>query len=143
MADLVRTLEDTHGPIALALFVAGNYWPVQGEKPDPEKFRKTYEVNLFGVLNGLVPVAEHMRGRGRGPLLRGALADEEDLELGRLHADELKDPRRAAEAVELRARHDGGRLRGRAGRARGLDSHVAREEVRDLRGHQPVNSSHR
>lgn len=68
MAGLVRTLEETHGPIALALFVAGNYWPVPGEKPDPENFRKTYEVNLFGVLNGLIPVAAAMRGRGRGQI---------------------------------------------------------------------------
>lgn len=66
MAALVRSLEDDHGPIALALFVAGNYWPVHGENPDLEKFRKTYEINLFGMLNGLVPVSRTMRGRRRG-----------------------------------------------------------------------------
>ena len=66
MVRLVRSLEEEHGPISLALFVAGNYWPVHGESPDLEKFRKTYDINLFGVLNGLVPVAQAMRSRGRG-----------------------------------------------------------------------------
>ncbi|PHP68022.1 oxidoreductase [Zhengella mangrovi] len=66
MQALAAALEDAHGRIALALFVAGNYWPVRGENPDPDNFRKTYEINLFGVLNGLLPAARAMRAHGGG-----------------------------------------------------------------------------
>ncbi|RLQ88034.1 SDR family NAD(P)-dependent oxidoreductase [Notoacmeibacter ruber] len=55
-----------HGAIALAVFVAGNYWPVIGTDPSLENLKKTYKINVFGTLNGLVPAILHMRERGRG-----------------------------------------------------------------------------
>jgi len=69
MADAVAEIEATHGPIRLAVFNAGNYWPASGARLDIDNFAKTYEINLFGVLNGLVPVVERMKDHGCGQLV--------------------------------------------------------------------------
>lgn len=66
MAEVVSDIEANRGPIRLAVFNAGGYWPVAGEAMDIDTYRKNYEVNLFGVLNGLVPVVERMKGHGKG-----------------------------------------------------------------------------
>jgi NAD(P)-dependent dehydrogenase (short-subunit alcohol dehydrogenase family) len=69
MAATVAAIEDAHGPLVLAVFNAGTYGPVRGEALDIAGFRRVYEVNVFGVLNGLAPVVERMRGRGRGQVV--------------------------------------------------------------------------
>ncbi len=69
MAALVSQIETTSGPIRCAIFNAGNYWPTRGEALDLDAFRKTYDINLFGVLNGLVPVVERMKMHGRGQVV--------------------------------------------------------------------------
>lgn len=69
MKDAVAAIEDEYGPIRLAVFNAGSYWPTRGEALDLEAFDKTYQINLFGVLNGLVPVVERMKGHGRGQVV--------------------------------------------------------------------------
>ncbi len=66
MAKVVDDIERELGPVVLAIFNAGNYFPVKGKEPDPEKFEKTFQINVFGVMNGLSPVLARMRGRGRG-----------------------------------------------------------------------------
>lgn len=66
MTDAVSGIEAEHGPIRLAIFNAGNYWPTRGEALDIDAFRKTYEINLFGLLNGLVPAVERMKAHGKG-----------------------------------------------------------------------------
>ncbi|MEM8541732.1 MAG: SDR family NAD(P)-dependent oxidoreductase [Pseudomonadota bacterium] len=66
MAAVVGDIESEYGPIRLAVFNAGNYWPTAGEAMDIDAYRNNYEVNLFGVLNGLVPVVERMKGHGKG-----------------------------------------------------------------------------
>ncbi|MGB7431819.1 MAG: SDR family NAD(P)-dependent oxidoreductase [Ahrensia sp.] len=66
MAAVIESIEASHGPIRLAVFNAGNYWPTAGEALDIDAFRKTYEINMFGVLNGLVPVVEKMKAHGKG-----------------------------------------------------------------------------
>ncbi len=66
MAGAVARIEADHGPIALAVFNAGSYWPTPGEALDIDAFEKTYQINLFGVLYGLVPTVERMKARGRG-----------------------------------------------------------------------------
>lgn len=66
MAAIVDEIEAEHGAIRLAVFNAGNYWPTAGEAMDIDAYRNNYEVNLFGVLNGLVPVVERMKGHGKG-----------------------------------------------------------------------------
>ncbi len=68
MQALLERVVAEHGPIALAVFVAGNYWPVQGDDPDLQNMKKTYGINVFGTLNGLVPTILHMRDVGRGQI---------------------------------------------------------------------------
>lgn len=64
VADITRDL----GPIVLAVFNAGNYIPIQGNKLEIADFSKTFDVNFMGVINGLVPVVEHMKATGRGQI---------------------------------------------------------------------------
>lgn len=66
MALTVDMIERGAGPIVLAVFNAGTYLPVHGEDLDLGLFRATYELNLFGVLHGLVPVVARMQRRSRG-----------------------------------------------------------------------------
>jgi NAD(P)-dependent dehydrogenase (short-subunit alcohol dehydrogenase family) len=66
MRAVAGRIEREAGPIALALFNAGTYYPTRLDGLKAENFVKTYEVNVFGVIHGLVPVLEHMRRRGRG-----------------------------------------------------------------------------
>lgn len=66
MAATVSAIERTAGPIALAIFNAGTYFPTRGERLDTSNVVKTFEINLFGVIYGIVPVLDRMRARGRG-----------------------------------------------------------------------------
>ena len=61
MAATVEAIESEAGPIVLAIFNAGVYIPMHGEELNLANFRKTYEVNLFGVLHGLIPVVARMQ----------------------------------------------------------------------------------
>ncbi len=65
MAALVEAIE-AQGPIALAIFNAGNYWENSGQSLEIKTFRDTYEINVFGVLNGLIPVVERFKQRKQG-----------------------------------------------------------------------------
>lgn len=65
---VIREINEKLGPIALAVLNAGTYIPMRGDKVDMEIFRKTYEVNYFGVLNGLLPLIDDMKGRGKGQI---------------------------------------------------------------------------
>ncbi|TCD12331.1 SDR family NAD(P)-dependent oxidoreductase [Oricola cellulosilytica] len=69
MAELVDRIESEVGPIRLAVFNAGNYFPTHGEAMKIENFVKTYQINVFGVLNGLVPLIERMKAAGRGQVV--------------------------------------------------------------------------
>ncbi|MGD9916255.1 MAG: SDR family NAD(P)-dependent oxidoreductase [Rhizobiaceae bacterium] len=66
MAATIAAVEAQLGPIALAIFNAGNYFPTRGDDLSVDNFVKTFEVNLFGAVNGLVPVVRAMRRHGRG-----------------------------------------------------------------------------
>lgn len=66
MANTVSEIEASYGPIRLAVFNAGSYWPSAGEAMNIDTYRNNYEVNVFGVLNGLVPVVERMKAHGKG-----------------------------------------------------------------------------
>ena len=68
MAQVIEHIEAAMGPIALAVFNAGNYIPQSGNSLSVEAFAKTFDVNLMGSVNGLVPVSERMMGRGRGQI---------------------------------------------------------------------------
>ncbi|TPL00129.1 SDR family oxidoreductase [Mesorhizobium sp. B2-4-14] len=66
MARTVAAIEKELGPIVLAVFNAGNYISTPGEALVVSDFRHSFEVNYFGIINGLVPLVEHMRVRARG-----------------------------------------------------------------------------
>ena len=66
MAATVMEIERKVGPIALAVFNAGAYVPIAGENMSVRKFRRIFDVNVMGVVHGLVPVVRHMRERGPG-----------------------------------------------------------------------------
>ncbi|RWK31476.1 SDR family NAD(P)-dependent oxidoreductase, partial [Mesorhizobium sp.] len=54
------------GPIVLAVFNAGNYIATPGEHLVVRDFHRSFAVNYFGIVNGLVPAVDYMRTRGRG-----------------------------------------------------------------------------
>lgn len=59
-------IEREAGEIVLCVFNAGNYFPTRGERLDALNILKTFELNLFGVVYGMVPVVDRMRLRGHG-----------------------------------------------------------------------------
>lgn len=69
MLATIREIEQTAGPIALAVFNAGTFYPTRGDRLDINNIEKTFEINFFGTVNGLVPVAELMRSRGHGQIM--------------------------------------------------------------------------
>lgn len=68
MAATVAAVESELGAIVLAVFNAGNFFPVRGERLDTDSIVRTYQINVFGVAFGLVPVVERMKARGRGQI---------------------------------------------------------------------------
>jgi short-subunit dehydrogenase len=66
MDKTVTAIEREAGAIVLAVFNAGGYFPTRGERLDVLNILKTYEINFFGVIYGMVPVVDRMRARGRG-----------------------------------------------------------------------------
>ncbi len=66
MTALVADIEAKLGALALAVFNAGNYWPSHGHKLSAENVVKTYTINVFGFVYGLVPAVESFKKRGRG-----------------------------------------------------------------------------
>ncbi|MEO9339125.1 SDR family NAD(P)-dependent oxidoreductase [Mesorhizobium sp. SB112] len=66
MLATVVAIEEQLGAIALAVFNAGTYFPTRGERLDALNIINSFDINLFGVLHGLVPVVERMRLRGQG-----------------------------------------------------------------------------
>lgn len=68
MERTVSQIEKNLGPIALAVFNAGTYLPVRGDRLETTNFVRSYQINVFGTLNGLVPVSDRMRERGFGQI---------------------------------------------------------------------------
>lgn len=64
----VAAIENDLGPVALAVLNAGTYFPARGDALEVANFVKTYRINVLGVVNGLVPLVDRMRGRGRGQI---------------------------------------------------------------------------
>jgi NAD(P)-dependent dehydrogenase (short-subunit alcohol dehydrogenase family) len=69
MAATVDAIEASGEPIVLAVFNAGAYVPVSGENLSVRKFGRSFDVNVMGVVHGLVPVAGRMRQRGKGQVV--------------------------------------------------------------------------
>ena len=68
VANTVAAITKDLGPIVLSIFNAGNYIPITGNKLAISDFSKTFDVNFMGVINGLVPVVEHMKATGKGQI---------------------------------------------------------------------------
>lgn len=66
MGRTVAEIEQTLGPIVLAVFNAGSYLPTRGERLDVLNLVRTFEINLFGTFYGLVPTVAYMQARGHG-----------------------------------------------------------------------------
>lgn len=64
----VAAIELAHGPIALAFLNAGIAGKWRSDRIDLREFRATFEVNLFGVLNGLAALLPRLRERKRGQI---------------------------------------------------------------------------
>jgi len=54
------------GPLALAILNAGVYLPMRAQTFEAEAARRSFDVNLTGVANGLEPVLAHMIARRAG-----------------------------------------------------------------------------
>ncbi len=66
MAAIVAEIEDTHGPVALAILNAGVYLPVEAPDFSAEIFEKTFAINLMGTVYGLEPLLARMIARRSG-----------------------------------------------------------------------------
>ena len=67
MAKVVAEIE-ARGPIALAFLNAGGSFADAPGDFGGEGFRRTFELNLFGIINGLNPVMNAMKERGKGQI---------------------------------------------------------------------------
>jgi NADP-dependent 3-hydroxy acid dehydrogenase YdfG len=66
MEECIQAIETAHGDISLAFFNAGVALYSTADALDIELFKKTYDVNVMGVINGLAPLLQRMAKRGRG-----------------------------------------------------------------------------
>ena len=74
MAKLVAGIE-ANGPIALAFLNAGGSFDDPPGDFGGAGFHKTFELNVYGVVNGLNPLMNAMRKRGKGQIaINGSLA---------------------------------------------------------------------
>jgi NAD(P)-dependent dehydrogenase (short-subunit alcohol dehydrogenase family) len=74
MARAVADIE-ARAPIALAFLNAGGSFDDASGDFGGEGFRKTFELNVFGVVNGLNPLMNAMKARGRGQIaINGSIA---------------------------------------------------------------------
>lgn len=67
MAQIVQSMEE-HGGIGIGVLNAGIYIPIDGTKPDLAAMHKTFDVNLKGTSNCVVPLIEVMKPRHRGQI---------------------------------------------------------------------------
>ena len=68
-AKAVDQIVDESGSLALAVFNAGNFYPIRGFRLDHDTFDKTLAINFFGVTNCMVPSIDHMKAAGKGQLV--------------------------------------------------------------------------
>ena len=54
--------------LVLAIFNAGNFFPVRGFALNHEAFDRSIEINVTGVVNGLIPAIEAMKQQGLGQI---------------------------------------------------------------------------
>jgi NAD(P)-dependent dehydrogenase (short-subunit alcohol dehydrogenase family) len=66
IAEVLARIEEEAGAIVLAVFSAGVYLATRGERLYGPNFANTFQLNLMGVINCLIPLVERMREHGRG-----------------------------------------------------------------------------
>lgn len=66
MERTVAAIEKRLGAIVLAVLNAGTYLPSRGDRLEATNIIRSFEVNVFGTVYGLVPVVDRMRERGFG-----------------------------------------------------------------------------
>ena len=66
MCETAAAIEAAHGPIALAVLNAGIYLPTNLPEFDVDRFDRSFEVNLGGVVNGLNALLPSMVTRKQG-----------------------------------------------------------------------------
>jgi len=72
--ETARQIEAALGPVDLAVFNAGSYFPTTAEDFSVENFRRTVNVNLMGEVNCMGGVVPSMRARRAGHIvLMGSL----------------------------------------------------------------------
>lgn len=64
-----KGIEAALGPIDLAIFNAGSYFPTTAKDFSVENFRRTVDVNLMGTVNCMGPVVPRMVARRAGHIL--------------------------------------------------------------------------
>lgn len=65
---VIAEVEAEHGPIVLAFLNAGIYWPMRAHPFDAASFKRIFDVNVGGVVNGLGAILPRMAERGRGQI---------------------------------------------------------------------------
>lgn len=65
----IGTMEQTHGPIDVAILNAALYQPMDLADFDRAIVARLFETNVMGVVNCLQPLFERMRARGRGHIV--------------------------------------------------------------------------
>ena len=68
MDAIVPAIEAALGPIQIAVLNAGIYLPVRALPFEHDKFRKSFDVNLMGTVNGLGAIIPAMVARRRGQI---------------------------------------------------------------------------
>jgi short-subunit dehydrogenase len=63
---LIAGIESEHGPVGLAVLNAGVYTPMRARAFDVAICKRTVDVNLMGVINGLGPLLPRMLARKDG-----------------------------------------------------------------------------
>jgi short-subunit dehydrogenase len=66
LTEIAADIEKTHGPIDLALFCAGTWFPGSIEDMKIHNFHKTFDINVNGVANALAAVLPYMLERKSG-----------------------------------------------------------------------------
>jgi NADP-dependent 3-hydroxy acid dehydrogenase YdfG len=66
MAAMAASIISAHGPIARVILNAGAYLPVRASTLDVDAFRRSFDLNLMGVVNGIAAVLPAMIARGNG-----------------------------------------------------------------------------
>lgn len=92
---VVRTVEDTLGPVDILVNNAGIVHFGGVEEQSPEHFRRILDVNVVGTFLGMHTVLPGMRGRGRGAVVNisSAMRPHGLRRRHRLRDEQVGDPR--------------------------------------------------